>query len=248
MIRVLIVDDDKLVRLGLITAMPWGKHNMEVVGDVGSGQKAIEFIENNEVDFVLTDLEMPGMFGLELLKQLRARKSDLFCAVLTMHQEFDYIQEALRLGVLDYIIKADLGREEFDDVLGRLAQRIKNSEPATNPQTQDEAPTSEIHKCILRAVDIIKTEHNSHPTSTEMAKRVNMSRSYFCTCFKQIIGESYNSYFKTTRLERAKKLLKTTDKSVAWIAYETGYANDKYFSTIFKDYTGISPSEYRKEV
>ncbi len=247
MIKVLIVDDDKLVRLGLITAMPWIEHGMQVVGDVGSGQKAVEFIENNAVDLVLTDLEMPGMFGLELLKQLRTRKPDLFCAVLTMHQEFDYIQEALRLGVLDYIIKADLGREEFDDVLRRLALRIKNSETHIETQNDNEAPTSEIHKCILRAVDIIKTEHNSHPTSTEMAKRVNMSRSYFCTCFKQIIGESYNNFFKTTRLERAKKLLKTTDKSVAWIAYETGYANDKYFSTIFKDYTGLSPSEYRRD-
>ena len=63
MIKVLVVDDDKLVRKGLIAAMPWNEFNMEVVGEANNGKNALKFLENNAVDLILLDLSMPIMSG-----------------------------------------------------------------------------------------------------------------------------------------------------------------------------------------
>jgi len=123
-IKVLVVDDDKLVRKGLVSAMPWSAFDMEVIGEANNGKSALEMLETHNVDLLLTDLAMPVMSGLELMRIARERYPELFVVVLTMHQDFEYIQEALRLGALDYIAKYQLEQEHFDEVLGRVHARF----------------------------------------------------------------------------------------------------------------------------
>ena len=71
--KVLVVDDDKLARKGLISIMDWGKYGFEVVGDVQNGRKALEFLKDNEVDIVFTDIDMPEIDGIELMKRSQYR-------------------------------------------------------------------------------------------------------------------------------------------------------------------------------
>ena len=66
--NVLIVDDDKLARKGLVAIMDWKKYGFEVVGDVQNGRKALEFLRNHPVDIVFTDIDMPEIDGLELMQ------------------------------------------------------------------------------------------------------------------------------------------------------------------------------------
>jgi two-component system response regulator YesN len=126
MIDVLIVDDDKLVRKGLMSAMPWESFGMRVIGEAGNGEKALEFLETNRVELLMTDLAMPVMSGIELIRIARNRYPDVAIAVLTLHQDFEYIQEALRLGAIDYIVKVQLEKVQFEEVLGRIHARILN--------------------------------------------------------------------------------------------------------------------------
>lgn len=126
MIRVLVVDDDKLVRKGLISMMPWSRFGMEVVGEASNGEKALRFLEANDVELMLTDLGMPVLSGMELMRVVRGRFPELPVVVLTLHQDFEYIQEALRLGAIDYIAKVELEKEQLEDVLGRIAERIRD--------------------------------------------------------------------------------------------------------------------------
>ncbi|WP_179281180.1 response regulator [Paenibacillus sp. XY044] len=128
MIKVLVVDDDKLVRKGLISVMPWQDFEMEVVGEASNGSKALEFLAAHEVDLLLTDLEMPVMSGMELMHLVREQHPDVYIAVLTLHQDFEYIQEAIRLGAIDYIAKVQLEKERFEEVLGRIHRRITEQE------------------------------------------------------------------------------------------------------------------------
>ena len=125
MLNVLIVDDDKLTRKGLIASMPWDKYEMKIVGEAGNGIAALEFLEKTQVDLVLSDLEMPLMSGLEFIQKAQARYSRLKFAVLTVHSDFDYIQQALRLGAIDYIAKVQFDQENFDSILSRLSQRVR---------------------------------------------------------------------------------------------------------------------------
>jgi len=127
MIKALIVDDEKLARKGLMSMMPWQRFGMEIVGEAPNGKAALEFINANPVDLLVTDLTMPFMSGMELIKEVKERFPAVWVVVLTCHQEFSLIQEALRLGAIDYIVKTQLDSENVDDILQRIAARIAHS-------------------------------------------------------------------------------------------------------------------------
>lgn len=124
MIRVLIVDDDKLARKGLISIMPWSAHDMIVAGEAANGAKALEFLEQNEVDLLFVDLSMPVMSGLELVQAARKKYPNLHSVVLTFHEEFEHVQSAYRMGVLDYISKVRLELEDDEQILQRIRQKL----------------------------------------------------------------------------------------------------------------------------
>ena len=75
--NVLIVDDEKLVRKGIIYTMPWEKHGFKIVGEAANGQQALEFIEKNNVDIAFIDLSMPIMTGMELMEIIAKRHPEI---------------------------------------------------------------------------------------------------------------------------------------------------------------------------
>ncbi|MBP3967304.1 response regulator transcription factor [Paenibacillus lignilyticus] len=124
MIRVLVVDDDKLARKGLISIMPWSSHDMVVVGEAANGAKALEFMEKHEVDLMFVDLSMPVMSGMELLQVTRQRFPGLRSVILSFHEEFENVQTAYRMGALDYLSKVRLESEDDEQILKRIQQQM----------------------------------------------------------------------------------------------------------------------------
>lgn len=137
MIRVLVVDDDKLARKGLISIVPWEKCGMKVVGEAANGQKAMEFLEENAVDLAVVDLSMPVMTGLQFIEKSRVRWPKLQYVVLTFHEDFQSVQSALRLGTLDYISKMRLDQQDCAEVFKRVSMMIQKDRKEI--QTQDSA-------------------------------------------------------------------------------------------------------------
>ena len=101
--NVLIVDDDKLARKGLIAVIDWEQYGLCVVGDVQNGKKALEFLENHPVDLVFTDIDMPEMNGLELMKICKENYPETDFVIFSVYEDFSFARQALRLGALDYI-------------------------------------------------------------------------------------------------------------------------------------------------
>ena len=113
MLNVLIVDDEALVRTGIRHSVPWANYQMQVAAEAASVQEAIDVIHGPQrIDVVFTDIVMPGPNGLELLRWLRDHHPFITAVVLSYHNEFSYIQDALRLGVADYIVKTELDHPE----------------------------------------------------------------------------------------------------------------------------------------
>lgn len=146
MLKALIVDDERLVRKGLISTMPWEKHEILIVGDVGNGRAALEFMEQHPIDLLFLDLTMPTMSGFELMKTVRMKYPMTWLVVLTCHQDFDYIQEAMRAGAIDYVVKTQLDKENMDDILSRIVQRIefeqanqRSRRPLAHPAAEERA-------------------------------------------------------------------------------------------------------------
>ena len=105
--------------------------------------------------------------------------------------------------------------------------------------------SQEITNCMLKAVQIMQSEISQQLTAGEIAKRLNMSRSYFSLCYKDILGSTFNEHMRMIRMEKAKEYLLCTNKTIQWIAEHTGYMDEKYFSRTFRSKIGMLPSEFR---
>lgn len=123
MLKVLIVDDEFLVRVGLESTIPWGEYGFHVVGSARNGKEAIQLFEEHDPDVLLTDIKMPLMGGLELIETLKKIKPLLVAIIITHYDDFNYAQEALKLGANDYVLKSELSPE---NLIKTISKHIRN--------------------------------------------------------------------------------------------------------------------------
>ena len=103
--KVLIADDEPIIREGIQAAVDWKSMNMEVVAEAEDGEEALELAEQHQVDILLVDLNMPIMDGITLMKHIRHVLPQCRIIIITGHDEFQYAQEAIRLDVDEYLLK-----------------------------------------------------------------------------------------------------------------------------------------------
>ncbi|SDX99135.1 helix-turn-helix domain-containing protein [Paenibacillus sp. CF384] len=460
MMKAIIVDDEYFVRKGFMQIIPWEELGIEIIGEAANGEIALELMKQCHVDLVLTDLTMPVMNGFELIKQVREHYLGTWIAVLTCHQDFHHIQEAVRLGAIDYVVKTELEDDTLNKSIARIIERIRLEEkrklelqeqqqeedepwalfltPVTNeanwelpfelvmpscksrvitiqkkgiyvrredllqkytniamvyaamdwnqwipimirgvrnlpekvmvqlltryrdeklffdfqsqktgyeidwneletkPVATDDAVMQVLKQqwrsyywvyhdgafhdlmdkvrerkpavsvwiehlrntvllwrhfesisestdwaaaseellfweqwidwlglvrlrlrhhelsedvCIgiLRAMQMISIDLQSSMNQTEVAKRINLNRSYLSRCFKQYVGKPFQDVLNDLRVEKATELLATTNEPVYQIAEKTGFQDEKYFSKFYKQQTGRLPKHVRKE-
>lgn len=110
-VRVVVVDDHRIVRegLGLMLASADG---ITLVGEAGSGAELFQLLHTVAADIVLLDVRMPEMTGLQVLERLRADSPELKVLMLSMHDDAAYVQEAIRLGAMGYLLK-NVGLDEL---------------------------------------------------------------------------------------------------------------------------------------
>lgn len=125
MYRTLLVDDDFLVRSYLKTLHSWERAGYEVVKDVRDGEEALRVLEEEKIDVVITDISMPLMDGIELIRHIREEKEDIYIMVLSCHDDFEYVKEAMRLGADEYILKNTLDEDTLFDFLEKARHQIE---------------------------------------------------------------------------------------------------------------------------
>lgn len=123
--RILIVDDDTMVRIGLKTVIDWEENGFVLVGEAHDGREALALAQERRPDIIITDIKMPGMDGIALIERLRAQESPAEILVLSSYDEFDLVKRALKLGARDYLLKLNLEPAELVRCLRAIA-----SEPA----------------------------------------------------------------------------------------------------------------------
>ena len=124
MFQTLLVDDDFLVRSYLKTLDSWEKVGYEVVRDVQDGEEALEVMNQEKIDIVVTDISMPLMDGIELIKAVKKNWPEVSVIVLSCHDDFEYVKEAMRLGADEYILKNTLDENSLLEVLEKAKSQI----------------------------------------------------------------------------------------------------------------------------
>ncbi|WP_342551235.1 response regulator [Paenibacillus sp. FSL R7-0652] len=127
MIKIAIVDDESLVRVGFQTIIDWHENGYEIQGVYRNGKEAWEaFSTDGYPEVLLTDIRMPEMDGLELIRRIRETDKEMIILVLSSYEEFEYTRRSIQLGVQDYIPKHLFDPDELISTLTRLSERLSS--------------------------------------------------------------------------------------------------------------------------
>ena len=122
--KVLLADDEYLIREGLRDNVPWAAHGMEVIATAEDGEQALELARQYRPDLLITDICMPFMDGLELVENVLREQADICVILLTCYDEFEYARQAMRYNVMEYLLKP-ASNEELYVAVGRALQKLK---------------------------------------------------------------------------------------------------------------------------
>lgn len=124
MYKVLIVDDEPWVAYGLAHLIDWNANGFEVIGEAHDGVTALQLIIEHVPDVVVSDIRMPGLDGIQLLEKLKQQQLDVEVILVSGYSEFQYAQQALRLGAFDYLLK-QVEAEQLLESLQRISERLR---------------------------------------------------------------------------------------------------------------------------
>lgn len=191
--KVLIADDELVVRIGLKTTINWEENGFTIVGEATNGKDAVDLFHKLQPDILVTDIKMPLMDGLEVIQQLKAEQYPFKALILSHYDDFDYARKAINLGASDYILKTELTEHKLLKVLRQLSDQLDEEQKLNKfhrPQTQEMAPHFNIAqqvgflKCIIEGklkADGINDYLSSHPrifeSSEFLAACVNIEKS-----------------------------------------------------------------------
>ena len=248
MLKVAIVEDEELVRQGLCLAVDWAKLGCIRVGDAADGEQGIEMILRTQPDFVLTDVRMPHMDGLTMVRRLREKGCAAEFIVLTAYSDFEYAHNALRLGVTDYLLKPFRDEEleqAVEKIRVRLAERAAASVSEGAGVMRFDLEKGSKSKYIEEAIAYLRAHYSEELTIADAAAAINLSEGYLSRLFKKETEYTFNNYLTLYRIHTAMRLLQDCHKKVYEVSEEVGFADMTYFSTLFKKFVGLTPSEYQ---
>jgi two-component system response regulator YesN len=149
--KVVIIDDEALVRRGIVSSIPWHEHDIEVIGERSDGKSGLQLIRETKPDIVITDIRMPNMDGLEMVQFIRSEFPRIKILVLSVLEDFTTLREALRLGVDDYINKLTEPEELLERVLRSKAELIDIEDSENNGFFGNNALSQDLEQWLLGA-------------------------------------------------------------------------------------------------
>ncbi|MFP4015449.1 MAG: response regulator [Halanaerobiales bacterium] len=375
MYSLLIVEDEKPIREKMANNIDWEENDYRVYF-ASNGKEALTRLEKSNIDILVTDIKMPKINGIELVKKARKINKNIKVIIISGHAEFEYAQESIRLGVNDYLLKPfrsprllDVvnktrkkineenrqkeeivnirkeideylkknklhsslnwltddnffrkqsslvvdnkvfqllktgSKQELEEELEKLFTEIDNYRSERQKylllingiilniyQTMKELGyefvdlmqiidyeslkqiesmnmeevkkwLSELfykvnylvsfkkdkrnEKLVQKVKDYMINNFSEGITLNDMAKRFSISTGYLSKIFLEQVGENFLDYLNMIRVNKAKELLKTTDKKIYEVADEVGFNDSYYFSSWFKKIVGVTPTTYR---
>lgn len=249
MYRVLIVEDEEIIRKGLAFMMDWTKVDCVVVGDAADGAEGIEKIHSLQPDIVVTDIRMPVKDGLEMLAEALAETS-FYAIVLSGYSDFQYAQQAIRLGVKDYLLKP-VDFDELAACIQRIQGELERARLRTASSGEPILEQASLNRYTSRRVGAllneIKEGYPQRLSLQELGIKYQMSPSYLNTQFKKETGYTFNDFLNRYRILMANELLQQQPTlKIYEVADRVGFSDYKYFIKVFKKYVGYPPLEVHR--
>lgn len=245
--NVLIIDDEFYIVKGLIENTDWLKLGIQKTFQAYSARQAKIILKGTEnIDIVITDIEMPRERGLELVAWMQENNLHPVTIVLTGHQRFDYAKQALDLHIFSYLLKP----VNYDDLEEKLSAAILEAKRSHLRMEEELSIAQELVSDPGDFTTVVKQYIQKNLGNTELnrtliADEIHMNPDYMSHLFHKKAGISLSNYILDQRIHYAKKLLSTTNLSIQQISEKCGFSGISYFHRQFKKLTNQTPQHYR---
>lgn len=253
--KILIVDDEPAI-LNALKRVIEKDSRFHIVGEAFSTSQARAKIEMVSPDIIFTDIKMPGETGIELLREIIEKNLEILTVVLSGYDNFDYVHDAFIYGAEEYLLKP-IEPKKVLKLLDKIAIKLdKRSEldklPDISTDENDkllESHMSNADKIVGEIDKYLKSNLHADNSIIVICRKFAISQPYLSKIIKKSKNMTYNEYLISLKVSQAKILLKDRkDLLIADIAEETGFSDQFYFSRVFKNIVGKTPSEFRQTV
>lgn len=253
---ILVVDDEPRTREGLsriLTTWCEGRHEILIASN---GRQALEILHNVPVHLLITDIRMPEVNGMHLIDTLLKEPYEHKPVVIVIsgYADFDYAQKALQLGVVDYLLKPFRRLELIQSVENAMQiddqrTRVERMSKIVDAKLLETDPSDlQVNDSIKEAKRFVDEHLHEALSLRQVAEHVHLNSSYFSVLFKEQLRVTFSEYITRCRVQKARELLLHTKLPIAEISEQVGYKTAKYFTTIFKEYEGVSPGQFRSKL
>lgn len=238
MLKVVIADDERIIRRTIRLIGNWEEYNMEIVGEAQNGIEAVKLIKDMRPDLILLDMKMPGHSGDQVLEIISQEKQKAAVIVISGYDDFQYARIALKYGAVDYILKP-INRNELNQALKIISEQYTKTSTASNIEPRKEV--------VEQIKERIEADYAKDLSLSSLAEEYYMNKDVLSRLFKKKYGVNLTSYINEVRLTQAKAYLAAGYNS-AQVSELVGYHDGSYFSRVFKKYYGISPMKFIEEL
>ncbi len=250
--KLLIVDDEPIIRRGIRSLVDFEVLGIEEVLEAMNGEQALKLFEEKLPEIVLADINMPKMNGLEFSSKVKAIKESTKIALITGYDYFDYAQKAIKIGVDDYILKP-VSKTDIQQLLAKLVGEVR--EQHKNEKAQEIISGMSGNDVLAedtgykKELQLLLDEHLNNPSLslTFLAEEMGLSNGYLSGLFKKLFQVSFKEYVLEARLDKARLMLLSSDMKNYEISDAIGFSDPNYFSLVFKKKYGMSPNKYRSK-
>ena len=264
MIRLLIADDEKLEREALAELVQ-RRFEREVVLEMAeNGRKAADTAVLWGADLILMDIEMPGMSGLDAARAVLAQRPSCRVIFVTAYSLFQYAHEAVHLGACDYLLKP-VDPDELEASVRRAMRQIETERKleelaAAQPQPEqteteeeaedapEEGENSQTALVMAHVRRYLEDNYMFDLSLDSVGEILHISPAYLSAQFKKYQKMNFLDCLTELRINAAKELLADPFRSSAEVASMVGYEDASYFARAFKKRTGMTPTQYRRQV
>lgn len=253
MYKILIVEDEDIIRKGLIFMVDWLKVNCVVAGEASDGEEGLEKIKELRPHIVITDIKMPFKNGIQMLEESIAHYG-YEAIIISGYSEFEDAKKAITLNVTEYLLKP-IDFDHLYQTIEKLTNKIEaNQKVREYIKALDHIPTDPIldnqflqhskTKYVGNMLEDIKVSYRQKLSLNDLSKKYGLSCTYLNAKFKLETNYTFNDFLNRYRVLQAVELLKHNQMKVYEIAEAVGFQDYKYFIQVFKKYIGESPSKF----
>ena len=253
MYRVVIVEDEDIIRKGLMFTMDWTKYNCIVAAEAMNGVDGLKKIKQVSPNIVITDIKMPFKDGLQLLEE-SIQEYHYEAIIISGYGEFEYAKKAIRLGVTDYLLKPvdmDLLGETLRKAVEKIQQKEKVRQYAEKKELE---PSNTLFRSVTLKghysryvrvmLEYIKQHYGEKISISDLSETLEVSGTYLNLKFKEETYYTFNEFLNRYRILQSVELLKQQKMKIYEVADAVGFHDYKYFILVFKKYIGCSPTKF----